>query len=117
MVRSASRKVSQTAPLMKVSGISFVQGEWFDVYERSTGPFDPLRPASGLTKTAGAFHSDKLKNRPPYGDRFATGFEPSKGPPDLSTLCVPNHIPGRFTWYPVYDTVSDFPFKIRLFRG
>ena len=24
---------------------------------------------------------------------FCTGFEPSKGPPDLSTLCVPNNTP------------------------
>lgn len=32
MDRSATRKVSQTAPLMKVSGLSFDQGGWFDVY-------------------------------------------------------------------------------------
>lgn len=35
MVGSAFRKVSQTAPLMKVSGISFDQGGWFDVYSRN----------------------------------------------------------------------------------
>ena len=74
----------------KIDRPAAIDLHWIRTVERSTGPFDPLRPASGLTKTAGAFHSDKLKNRPPYGDRFFNRCDWIR----TSGLCVPNHIPG-----------------------
>ena len=80
--------------------------------ERSSGPFDPLRPASGLPKTAGAFHSDKLKNRPPYGDRFFNRCDWIR----TSGLCVPNNTPADTCNITRNNTVSDFPNETGIFQ-